>query len=178
MSTKKEIRLSGTGGQGIILGGIMLAEAAVYDGKEVVQTQSYGPEARGGASKAEVIISDSPILFPKVEIPGYLLIMSQEAAKLYASSVTPNGLIVVDSSSVEKIPPVQAKVVYLPLTQLAKEEMGNVQTTNVIAIGALAAAGNIVTLESLEKAVRHQLAKVAELNIKALKLGWEYGLKS
>jgi len=175
--SKKEVRLSGTGGQGIILGGILLGEAAVIDGSEVVQTQSYGPEARGGASKAEVIVSDRPILYPKVIIPNCLLLMSQEAANLYAATVAEDGIVIFDNSTINGLPPVKALVKGIPLTRLAREDIGNILTTNIIAIGALAAAGNIVTLESLEQAVRERLAKVADLNIRALRLGWEWGLK-
>lgn len=174
---KKEIRLSGTGGQGIILGGILLGEAAVFDGKEVVQTQSYGPEARGGASKAEVIISDTPILYPKVLIPTCLFLMSQEAAVRYASVIAENGFVLYDNSMISELPPLKARVRGIPLTRLAREEIGNIQTANIISVGALAAAADLVTLESLEQAVRGRLGRVADLNIRALRLGWEWGLK-
>ena len=85
---KQELRLSGTGGQGLITAGIILAEAALLDGKLAIQSQSYGPEARGGASKAEVIISDEAIHFPKVTDPNLLLAMSQEAATKYSHDLT------------------------------------------------------------------------------------------
>jgi 2-oxoglutarate ferredoxin oxidoreductase subunit gamma len=178
MAVKIDIRLSGTGGQGIISGGIILAEAAVIDGKEVVQTQSYGPEARGGASKAEVMISDVPVKYPKVLIPQYLLLMSQKAADLYADKVAEGGVILVDTTSVPQMPSVKTRVISLPLAQLAMEEIGNKLTTNVLAIGALAAIGNLVSLQSLEEATRKCLPKVADLNIRALNLGWECGKKA
>jgi 2-oxoglutarate ferredoxin oxidoreductase subunit gamma len=177
MDNRVEIRLSGTGGQGLILGGILLAEAAVLDGKEVVQTQSYGPEARGGASKAEVIISDSEIHYPKVVTPNYLLLMSQQAAKLYATTIAKDGLIIMDETLIVNLPEVEARVIRVPLTRLAKETIGNEMTANVLAVGALAAAGGIVSQESLEKAVRLRLPRIADINTKALKLGWEWGLK-
>ncbi len=177
MSNKAEIRLSGTGGQGIILGGILLAEGAVLDGKEVVQTQSYGPEARGGASKTEVIISDKEILYPKVVTPKYLLLMSQEAARLYAKTVARDGLIIMDETTIQEFPEVEARVIRVPLTRLARETIGNEMTANILAIGALAAAGAIVSRESLEEAIRLRLARIAAINIEALKLGWEWGLK-
>jgi len=177
MSNRAEIRLSGTGGQGIILGGILLAEGAILDGKEVVQTQSYGPEARGGASKAEVIISDREILYPKVVTPKYLLLMSQEAARLYAKSVAKDGLIIMDETTVTELPEVETRVVRVPLTRLARETIGNEMTANIMAIGALAAAGGIVTKESLEEAIRMRLARIAAINIEALRLGWEWGLR-
>ena len=177
MSNKTEIRLSGTGGQGIILGGILLAEGAVIDGKEVVQTQSYGPEARGGASKAEVIISDREILYPKVVTPKYLLLMSQEAARLYAKKVAKDGLIIMDESTIEDFPDVEARVLRVPLTRLARETIGNEMTANILAIGALAAAGAIVSREALEEAIRMRLTRIAGINIEALRLGWEWGLR-
>jgi 2-oxoglutarate ferredoxin oxidoreductase subunit gamma len=174
---KKEIRLSGTGGQGIILGGIILAEGAIHDGKEVVQTQSYGPEARGGASKAEVIISNEAILYPKVIIPRYLLLMSQEAANLYAAGVEEDGIIVMDSSMIREMPEVQAKVIRIPITQLAVEEIGNALTANVLAVGALTAATCVVSKESMIEAVKARLPKVAAINTQAFLLGWEWGIK-
>ena len=178
MSFKINIRLSGTGGQGIISGGIILGEAAVLDGQEVVQTQSYGPEARGGASKAEVILSDQPIKYPKVIMPQYLLLMSQKAADLYADKVTEDGVILVDNSIVNEMPAVKAQVINVPISQLAREQIGNILTANVLAIGALAAVGNLVPLNALEEATRNRLPKVADLNVQALKLGWEWGKKA
>lgn len=173
-----EIRLSGTGGQGIISGGIILAEAAVLDGREVIQTQSYGPEARGGASRAEVLISERAIQYPQVIIPQYLLLLSQKAAELYATHITPHGVILMDSGHVQKMPPLKTKLVQLPLSQIAKEEVGNQLCTNVLAIGVLAALGNLVSLEALTEATRKRLPKVADLNIKALNLGWQLGQNS
>ncbi len=178
MAEKYDIRLSGTGGQGLILAGIILADAAILDGKSAVQTQSYGPEARGGASKAEVIISDGQILYPKVIQPKYLLLMSQEAARLYAKNINPAGTVIIDTTMVSDIPAINAKTVEIPITELAREEIGNELTANMLAIGAIAAAGNIVTKESLEKIISKRLAKVAALNIKAMNLGWELASKN
>src|SRR5512139_2762594 len=96
-----EIRLSGSGGQGLILAGVILAEAAgIHDGKYVCQTQSYGPEARGGASKAEVIISDEEIDYPKAMKPDLLLAMNQRSCDTYLFDLKPNGVLVVDSTFV------------------------------------------------------------------------------
>jgi len=177
MRNKIEVRLSGTGGQGIILGGIILAEAAVLDGKNVVQTQSYGPEARGGASRAEVIISDKEILYPKVVKPHYLLLMSQEAARLYAGNVAEDGLVVLDSTVIDKLPESPAKILALPITQLATEKIGNPLTANILAIAALASAAGLTSYEGLLEALRLRLPRVMNLNGKALQLGWELGQK-
>ena len=99
-----ELRLSGSGGQGLILIGIILAEAAILDNKLAIQSQSYGPEARGGASKAEVIISEKAIHYPKVTEPDLVLAMTQEAAQKYHSDLKPEGTLIVDSTYVKEIP--------------------------------------------------------------------------
>ena len=101
---KHELRLSGTGGQGLILAGIILAEAALLDGKLAIQSQSYGPEARGGSSKSEVIISEDAIHFPKVTKPDLLLAMSQEAANKYSHDLTKDSVMITDSLFVSEVP--------------------------------------------------------------------------
>lgn len=168
---KIEIRLSGSGGQGLILAGVILAEAAaIYEGKNAVQTQSYGPEARGGASKSEVIISDSEILYPKTTRVDFLLALNQESCDKYAGDLKDDGLLLVDSDAVEHIPPVN--VVSLPLVRTAREEVGRVMTTNIVSLGALNELGHIVKFESLKNAVVNRVPKGTEaLNLKALELG-------
>jgi 2-oxoglutarate ferredoxin oxidoreductase subunit gamma len=168
-----EIRLSGSGGQGLIVAGIILAESAgVYDGKFVCQTQSYGPEARGGASKAEVVISDEAIDYPKAIKPDLLLAMNQKACDIYFFDLKPTGLLIVDSTHVKQVP--TSKAVEIPFTQMAREKLKNEMVANVIALGALAALTGVVSLKSLEAAV---LARVPpgteELNKKALDAGIE-----
>jgi len=117
--TRTEIRLGGEGGQGMILAGIILAEAAaIYDGKNVVQSQSYGPEARGGASKAEVIISDEEIDFPEVIQADILIALSQEAYDKHSSDLKTGGLLIIDTENVEAVENDDA--VKLPITSLAK----------------------------------------------------------
>src|SRR4030065_737676 len=102
---RTEIRLAGEGGQGLILAGVILAEAAaIYDGKQVIQTQSYGPEARGGASKAEVVIGDGEIDYPEVIHADVLVALSQEACDRYAANVKKNGLLIVDEEKVGRVP--------------------------------------------------------------------------
>src|SRR5574340_942404 len=105
MSTRYGIRLAGSGGQGLILAGVILAEAAgIYDGKFVCQTQSYGPEARGGASKAEVVISDSEIDYPKAMRPDVMLAMNQQSLDAFISDLKPGGLLLVDADLVREAP--------------------------------------------------------------------------
>lgn len=167
-----QISLSGTGGQGLILAGIILAEAAILDGKEAIQTQSYGPEARGGASKAEVLISDDPIDYPKVLNADILLVMSQEACNKYSGLVGPGGQMIVDSSLVWDIPEVAGKVIPLDITRVAKEELGKEMVANIIATGALVGLTGAVSWEALKAAVLARVPKgTEELNLKALELG-------
>jgi 2-oxoglutarate ferredoxin oxidoreductase subunit gamma len=168
-----EIRLSGSGGQGLIIAGIILAEAAgIYDGKFVCQTQSYGPEARGGASKAEVVISDEAIDYPKAIKPDLLLAMNQKSCEVYFFDLKPTGLLIVDSTHVKQLPTTRA--VEIPFTHIARETLGNEMVANTVALGALATITGVVSLKSLEAAV---LARVPpgteELNKKAIEAGIE-----
>ncbi len=174
----KEIRLSGTGGQGLILAGIILAEAAgVYDGHEVIQTQSYGPEARGGASRAEVIVSDDVIDYPKVTFPDVVLVMSQQACDRYGRLVKPGGIVLVDDTNVSSIPSVEgASVVTLPITEIARHDVGRQVVANVVALGVLVGVTDVVTPEAMEKAILSRVPRgTEELNMKAFNVGLEKG---
>jgi 2-oxoglutarate ferredoxin oxidoreductase subunit gamma len=168
---KQELRLSGTGGQGLITAGIILAEAALLDGKLAIQSQSYGPEARGGASKAEVIISDEAIHFPKVTDPNLLLAMSQEAATKYSHDLTAGSVMITDSLFSD-VPDFGGKVYELPITHSAKEVLGKALFANIIALGALVKLTGIVSEESLVKAVLNRVPKgTEEKNKQALQVG-------
>jgi len=169
---RTEIRIAGTGGQGVILAGILLADAAVRDGKKVVQSQSYGPEARGGASRSEVIISNEEIDHPKVLDADVLLCMSQEACDLYAPKIKKGGLLILDSTSVTRAPLVRA--VRVPITELARQATGREITANIVALGLLVGLTGVVSRESLEAAVRARAPRgTAEMNLKALAVGLE-----
>jgi len=153
-----EVILSGAGGQGLILAGAILAEAAgVFEGKEVVQTQSYGIQARGGASQSTVIVSDRRIKFPEVLTPDILLCLSQEAYERYASLLRQGGLVIVDQDLVNS-EGVRAdtKVSAFPFTAEA-EKMGRRIAANVIALGTLAVVTGVVKPESLAKAIPTRL---------------------
>jgi 2-oxoglutarate ferredoxin oxidoreductase subunit gamma len=174
MPKRYEIRLAGSGGQGLILAGIILAEAAgLYDGQFVCQTQSYGPAARGGASMAEVVISDAEIDYPKAMHPDVLLAMNQMSLDIYGLDLQPGGLLIVDSTFVQEVP-AQGRTFAIPFTELARDRIGKVMTANIVALGALAALTGAVSLKSLETAV---LARVPpgteELNKQALAAGLE-----
>jgi 2-oxoglutarate ferredoxin oxidoreductase subunit gamma len=168
-----EIRLSGTGGQGLIFAGVILAEAAgIYDGKYVCQTQSYGPEARGGASKAEIVISDREIDYPKAIKPDLLLAMSQKSCDAYFFDLKPAGMLIVDSTLVSQLPTTRA--VAIPFTQIAREKLGKEIAANIIALGALATLSGAVSLSSLETAVMSRIERGTEdFYRKALELGIE-----
>lgn len=171
---KYELRLTGTGGQGLILAGIILAEAALLDEKLSIQSQSYGPEARGGSSKSEVIISDGAIHFPKVTKPDLLLSMSQESANKYCHDLSPDSILVTDSLFVKDLPAHTGKVYELPITHTSKEAFGKALFANIIALGALVKITGIVSAEAIEKAVLNRVPKgTEELNKKALLLGME-----
>lgn len=175
MAERYEIRFSGAGGQGLITAGIILAEAAsIIDSKYAVQSQSYGPEARGGASKSEVIISDGPIDYPKATIVDACLAMTQESADKYANGIKPGGVLLVDSDFVPNPPQGDFKVYKMPIVRAAKDELGREIVANVVALGAMVALTSVVERETGLKAV---LAKVPEafleLNEKAYNLGFE-----
>ena len=197
---RQQLRLSGSGGQGVITAAIILAEAAVSEGKEAVQSQSYGPEARGGASKSEVIIDDAPIYHPHVQVPDLVLAMTQKAADKYYHDLNPEGLLVLDEQLVPvtqkaadkyyhdlnpegllvldeqlvpEVPPF-AHVVRLPITQLAVDTCGRKLFANIVALGALVHLTGIVSYDAIKQAVAHRVPPATvEKNMQALQAGWD-----
>ncbi|GAB4489481.1 MAG: 2-oxoacid:ferredoxin oxidoreductase subunit gamma [Anaerolineales bacterium] len=172
MNKRTEIRLAGEGGQGMILAGIILAEAAaIYDGKQATQTQSYGPEARGGASRSEVVISDDEIDHPEVLEPDVVIALSQEAYKKFARSLRPGGFLIVDEDRVTVESGVNA--VKIPVTRLAQETTGKTITANTVALGALVGLTGVVSRQAIEQAVLARAPKgTEEMNRKALEAGF------
>ena len=170
---RHEIRLSGSGGQGLITAGIILARAAaLYDGKNAVQSQSYGPEARGGASKAEVIISDAEINYPKVQAPDILIALTQEALNKYIKDTRSDAVVIVDSLLVKTPPQGAFRFFSFPILQTAADSVGSVMTANVLTLGVLNRICPLVSDEALVKAVTSVFSpKTADMNIKALKEG-------
>ena len=170
---RKQLRLSGSGGQGVITAAIIFAEAAVAEGKEAVQSQSYGPEARGGASKSEVIIDDAPIYHPHVQVPDLVLAMTQKAADKYYGDLNPDGLLVLDTDLVPEVPDFP-HVVRIPITKLAVEQVGKPLFANIVALGALVRLTGIVSFETIQKSVASRVpAHTVEQNMKALQVGWD-----
>jgi len=178
MATKWKIRLSGTGGQGVIKGAVILAEGALIDGSNATQSQVYGPESRGGSTRAEVNISDKAILFPKVENPNLLLCMSPQAYEKYAKDLVPGGILVLDGDvgAGQEIP--GAKVYRCPITEIARENLGSDLSANVVALGVLNGIANMVSRDAMiESLERNFKAKIVPANIKAYDLGLEAAAK-
>jgi len=171
MSYRYEIRLSGSGGQGIILMGIILAEAiGIYDGKCVAQTQAYGPEARGGSSKAEVVVSDEEIDYPKAMKPDLLLAMNQKSCDEFYPDLKPDGILIVDSTFVRQIP--TPKAFQVPFTRIAREKFKREMVANIVALGALTQLTPMVSAKAVEAAVLARVPRGTEtLNRDALKAG-------
>jgi 2-oxoglutarate ferredoxin oxidoreductase subunit gamma len=167
-----EIRFGGSGGQGIVLMGLILATAGTRDNRCVVQTESYGPEARGGYSRSDIIISDNPIDYPQLEDTDLLVVLSQAAANQYVGSLRPGGVLVYDSERVTKLPLLGGTGVGIPFTRLALEETGREQTANILTLGAVVGLTGVVSVESLRKAVMGRVpAGTEEVNGKALARG-------
>lgn len=166
-----EIRFSGSGGQGIITAAVVMADGVGrFDNNHVCQTQSYGPEARGGKSKAEVVIAGAPIDYPKALNVDLLLAMNQAACDAYFFDLKADGLLVVDSGLVQQLP--TSRSVSIPFTKIAKEETGKEFVANMVALGAVAYLSGKVSLEGLEKALLSRVPKgTEEMNTKALHAG-------
>lgn len=172
---KSEIRLAGSGGQGLITAGVILAEAAgLYDGRHATQTQSYGPEARGGTSRAEVVISDAPIHYPKAQKLDLLLAMTQEACDRYFHDLKFEGTLIVDSDLVPN-PPISTAL-SVPITRLVREALGRELFANIAALGVIVGATGVVSTRAVEAAVLARVPRgTEEINRRALQLGLEAG---
>ena len=172
-----EIRLSGFGGQGIILAGYILGKAAaLYDHKHATMTQNYGPESRGGACSAQVIVADVPVSYPHLTQPQVLVAMSQEAYIKYAGELTDGGLLVIDEDLVRPNgDATHAQLFSVPATRIA-EQMGRKMIANIVMLGCLAALDHTVSVDALRQAVRESVPKgTEELNLKAFDRGYEHG---
>ena len=167
-----EVRICGLGGQGVVLAGQILGRAAVYDGRNVVQTQSYGAEARGSAAKSEVIISDGKIGYPVVRKCDVLTAMSQSALDMHIIDLKKNATLLVDEDLVKKIPKIEAAIHKLPTTKIAETQLKSKMYTNVVMLGALTKITNIVSKEAMKKAIIASVrADTAETNLYAFEKG-------
>jgi len=171
---RQEIRFAGFGGQGIILSGYITGKAAaVYDEKQAILTQSYGPEARGGACSAQLVVDTEDIDYPLVTQPTITVIMSQEAFDKFAKDSKPGSTFIIDEDLVKAS--VEGENVYrVPMTRLA-EEMGRRIVANIVMLGAFAAVTGLISKDAMLESVRSSVpAKTIDLNVKAFEAGYEY----
>ncbi len=174
MSKAHEIRLSGSGGQGLILAGIILANAAVIEKRRVTQTQSYGPESRGGYSRADVIISDKEIFFPEATRFDILLALTQEACDKFIFDLKDKGILIVDNTQVKNISVMSEHTYEVNFTELVTEKLGSPITTNICSLAFLVKITGIVKEESLKQAIAGSVKPAfLDLNLKAMQLGFE-----
>jgi len=174
------IVFSGSGGQGVVTASIILAEAAVlYEGLNAVQSQSYGPEARGGATRADVIISDKEIRFPKVNQPNVLICLTQEAYSRFANSIRPGGLLLTDSHFVKPARKVDARQVELGIYKEVMDQIGKPVVFNICVLGAMLGLLPIVKTGSILKVIESKIQPdFLEMNRKALDLGFQLAAAS
>lgn len=172
MQKRTEIRISGLGGQGVVLAGEIFGRAAVYDEKHVVQTQSYGAEVRGSATKSEVIIADKKVGFPIVRKCDVLVAMSQTALEKHLKDLKEDGTLLVDKDLVREVPKIKAKIFKIPATKMAETKLKSKIFANVIMLGALTKITGIVSQQAVEKAITESVSnKTKENNIHGFRIG-------
>ncbi|MCK5239588.1 MAG: 2-oxoacid:acceptor oxidoreductase family protein [Candidatus Thorarchaeota archaeon] len=173
-----EVRIGGFGGQGIVTMAMVLGETlSLIEGKQCVQTQSYGPEARGGASKSEIVIDDEEVDYPKVHNPDVFIVMSRAAYLEYIDGLKENGILIIDGDlvEIEGDLPDGVKIYRIPATRIAEKQVGTKQATNVVMMGALASITGIVSPKGLEQRIKERWPRFVDTNLKALELGLEAG---
>lgn len=175
MASTIEVSMGGSGGQGLVMMGLILAEAAgIFGNRKVVQSQLYGPESRGGASRSDVIISDDEIDYPEVEHPDVLFAFNQLSAAKYAPNLKPGGTVIYDSTFVTDPPPVDGQTYQLPITRLARERVGRDIVANIVALGTITVLTGIVSRERITEAVMGRVPRgTEEINQRALQVGFE-----
>ena len=173
-----ELRIAGFGGQGVILAGMVIGRAAtIYDNKFVTLTQSFGPEARGSACSVQLIVSPQPILYPYINRPNILVVMSQEACTRFCTDIKPGGVLLYEQDLIKlskKCAP-NVKAFGIPATRLA-EELGRKLVLNMVMVGFVTAMTSLTTAEAVRKSVADSVPKGTEqLNLAAFEKGYEYG---
>ncbi len=174
MAKRWEVRLIGTGGQGMVTVSIILAEAAVHEGRNVVQSQNYGPEVRGGHSTSYVIVSDDSILYPKIDSPNVLVVMSNRDYQTYLPSLAPDGIIIINGD----VDPVTLpdRIYAVPITDIAHDQVGKPITANIVSLGVILGMTGMLSEEATLEAMKaHVPAKALEINKQAFALGIEAG---
>jgi len=173
-----EVRIGGFGGQGVVTMAVVAGEtASLYDKKYVVQTQSYGPEARGGASKSEIVISDEEVDYPKVQAPDVFVVLSRAAYLEYIHGLKDDGILIIDEDlvEIEGNLPETVKVYKIPATRIADKEVGSKQATNVVMLGALTVITKILSVEGLKARIEERWPRFLKTNMLALELGMKAG---
>jgi 2-oxoglutarate ferredoxin oxidoreductase subunit gamma len=174
-----EIRIAGFGGQGVILSAIVIGKAGcIYHSGYSTMTQNFGPEARGGACSAQVILSDSPILYPYVTQPDILVVMSQEAYTLFSPQINSKGILVIEEDLVriDELPP-GVRVYAIPATRIA-EELGKKMVLNIVMVGFFAAVSQVLDPDAVRNAVAASVPDAyRDLNLRAFDKGFDYGAK-
>jgi len=173
-----EIRIAGFGGQGVILSAVVLGKAAsIYENGFATMTQNFGPEARGGACSAQLVVSDSPVLYPYTTHPDIMVLMSQEAYYRFAPELKPQGILIVEEELVRVSNLNHDKQVYsIPATRIA-EDLGKRMVLNSVMVGFFTAVTKLLTADAVRKAVADSVPpSFRELNLKAFDKGYEYGL--
>jgi len=177
---RTEIRIAGFGGQGVILAGIIVGKAAsLFDGVNAVQTQSYGPEARGGASKTEVVISDSEIHYPKVSSPDILVAMSHEALIAYISDLKDEGILILDPDKIDEndikdfVEEHNIKVYHARVTKTAEFDIGLIIVANIVMVGAITKLTKVISYDAAKEAVLDSVPPGTEKkNLQAFEAGY------
>ena len=178
MMKNYELRLSGSGGQGLILTGIILARAAVIDKRRVTQTQSYGPESRGGSSRADVIISDQEIYFPEATNFDCLLALTQEACDKYLFDLRDTGVLIIDTTYVKNLALAAENTYEVPFTDIAIEKLGSPISTNILSLAFLVKITGIVKEASLKQSIAESVKPAfVEINHKAMQIGFDLAAK-
>ena len=178
MANREEIRLCGYGGQGIILAGHIIGQAAaIFEHKYATYIRDYGPEARGGTCRADVVISDKEVIYPYISAPSVLVAMSQQAYDKYHVENHEDALVVIDEDLVKPVPN-KNRVLVIPARRIA-EGLGGVMVANIVMLGFLTAVTDIATADSVKKSLLAAVPKgTEELNMKAFDKGYSYGLKN
>ncbi|HNS98916.1 MAG TPA: 2-oxoacid:acceptor oxidoreductase family protein [Polyangiaceae bacterium] len=177
--TTTEIKFGGLGGQGVILAGIITGKAAaLFDNKEATLTQAFGPEARGSACSAQVVVSDTPILYPYVTRPRVLVSMSQDAYTKFSPQIAQGGMLLIEQDMVKPDPiPNEAKVFGVPATRIA-EELGRRMILNIVMVGFFTSITKLVSVDAMRKAVEDSVPRgTTDLNLKAFDRGFQWGEK-
>ncbi len=176
---KLQFRFAGSGGQGIGVMGIIFAEAAAMEGKEVAFSQSYGPEARGGESRSDVVICDTAIYYPRVTNPDYLVILSPASYERYIKKDKAKGTIIVDSSLDIQSCGDEQKCISLPIIESTIRLLKKPFFSNVFALGSLVAISKVISLRNAEEAIKRRMGeRYLKENLQALKAGFDLGNKT